>query len=294
MRSAFVSFLSPEFRAMPTPGTLYVVSTPIGNLGDVTYRAVDVLASVALICAEDTRHTRKLLARYDVKTRAISYEKHNEARRSAEVVRRLTGGDDVALVTDAGTPLISDPGQRLVAAALAAGVRVVPVPGASALLAALVASGVDTAAFTFVGFLPRSGRERDRVLTLLSTLEHTSVLFESPSRLAATLLDLSAGGLGDRQTVVARELTKQHEEFRRGTVSELAAYYRENQPRGEVVIVLAGSHAAQREVDENAVRERARVLKSQGSSTRDTAAALVREFEVPRNLAYRITEEAKE
>ncbi|HEV8364015.1 MAG TPA: 16S rRNA (cytidine(1402)-2'-O)-methyltransferase [Gemmatimonadaceae bacterium] len=279
---------------MNAPGTLYIVSTPIGNLGDITYRAVDVLKGVALICAEDTRHVRKLLDRYQVKTRALSYEKNNEARRTPQIMERLTSGEDIALVTDAGTPLISDPGQRLVAAAIAAGISVVPIPGASAPLAALVASGLDSDTFTFVGFLPRSGRERDRVLSRLSALRHTSVMFESPSRLAATLLDLLQKGLGGRQTVVARELTKQHEEFRRGTVSELEAYYRDNAPRGEVVIVVEGRGPEVEEQDEGAMRDRARVLKAQGSSTRDTVASLVREYGVARNQAYRIVQEAQE
>lgn len=286
--------LPPDRAQHSSSGTLYVVSTPIGNLGDITYRAVDVLKSVALICAEDTRHVRKLLDRYEIKARVASYHEHNEAKSVPKLLERLTGGDDIALVTDAGTPLISDPGQRLVAAAIAAGMSVVPVPGASAPLAALVASGLDTDAFTFVGFLPRSGRERDRVLSQLSALGHTSVMFESPSRLATTLLDLSQKGLGERQTVVARELTKQHEEFRRGTVSELEAYYRDNAPRGEVVIVVEGRGIEVEEQDEGAMRDRARVLKAQGSSTRDTAASLVREYGVARNQAYRIAQEAQE
>lgn len=275
-------------------GTLYVVSTPIGNLGDITYRAVDVLRGAALICAEDTRHVRTLLNRYEIKTRVQSYHEHNEAKSTPMLVERLTRGDDIALVTDAGTPLISDPGQRLVAAAIAAGVSVVPIPGASAPLAALVASGLATDAFTFVGFLPRSKSDRDRALSRLSTLDHTSVLFESPGRLAATLLDLVKGGLGRRQTVIARELTKQHEEFRRGTVAELEAYYRANAPRGEVVIVLEGQREEREELDIEGMRDRARGLKAQGSRTRDTVASLVREYGVARNLAYRITQEERE
>lgn len=285
--------LPPDRAQDSSSGTLYVVSTPIGNLGDITYRAIEVLRSVALMCAEDTRHVRKLLDRYEIKTRVASYHEHNEAKSVPNLLERLTRGEDIALVSDAGTPLISDPGQRLVAAAIAAGVSVVPIPGASAPLAALVASGLDTDAFTFVGFLPRAGRERDRLLSRLSVLGHTSVLFESPSRLAATLLDLSERGLGDRQTVVARELTKQHEEFRRGTVSELEAYYRANAPRGEVVIVLEGRGEEREEQDEGAMRDRARVLKAQGSSTRDTVASLVREFGVARNQAYRIAQEVQ-
>jgi 16S rRNA (cytidine1402-2'-O)-methyltransferase len=272
------------------PGTLYVVSTPIGNLGDFTYRAVEVLRGVQLICAEDTRHVRKLLDRYEISTKVASYHEHNEARTIPGLVERLTKGEDIALVTDAGTPLISDPGQRLVAAAASAGVRVVPIPGPSALLAALVASGMDTAAFTFVGFLPRSGAERKRALQQLSALTHTSVLFESPARLAATLHVLADCGLGARRVAVARELTKHHEEIRRGTVSELGAYYGANAPRGEVVIVLEGQERSGR-LDEGAVRNRARELLAAGGSTRDVVRTLVSEFRIARNRAYQLTQE---
>ncbi len=275
----------------PVPGTLYLVSTPIGHLGDMTYRAVDVLRNVQLICAEDTRHVRKLLDRYQVKTRVASYHEHNEARSTPKLIERLTSGDDIALVTDAGTPLVSDPGHRLVAAAIDAGVAVVPIPGASAVLAALVASGLDTSTFTFVGFLPRAGKQRERAFARLSALGHTSVLFESPARVAATLRDLAGTGFGERRAVVAREVTKQHEEFRRGTVAELEAHYRANAPRGEVVIVMAGGADEAPVVDERAVQERARALRAAGSSTRDIVASLAREFGVARNLAYRITQE---
>lgn len=257
----------------------------------MTYRAVDVLRTVQLICAEDTRHVRKLLDRYQVQTRVASYHEHNEARSTPKLIDRLTSGDDIALVTDAGTPLISDPGQRLVAAAIDAGVTVVPIPGASAVLAALVACGLDTSTFTFVGFLPRTGGDRARALARLSALSHTSVLFESPTRVAATLRDLMGTGNGERRAVIARELTKRHEEFRRGTVAELEAYYGANAPRGEVVIVLEGLGPGAKELDESVVRERARGLRSEGSTTRDVVAALVREFGLARNRAYRITQE---
>ncbi|MEW5917370.1 MAG: 16S rRNA (cytidine(1402)-2'-O)-methyltransferase [Gemmatimonadota bacterium] len=274
----------------PAPGTLFVVSTPIGNLGDMTYRAVDVLRSVQLICAEDTRHVRKLLDRYEVRTPVQSYYKDNEARMTPRIVQRLTSGDHVALVTDAGTPLVSDPGHRLVAAAIAAGAPVVPVPGASSLLAALVASGADTSTFTFVGFLPRSGAERNRAISRLSALAHTSVLFESPARLAATLQDLAANGLAERRASVARELTKQHEEVRRGTVGELATYYGANPARGEVVIILEGGLSVP-VVDEGAAVARAREMRSAGATTKDIVAVLIDEFGMARNRAYRITQE---
>ncbi len=277
--------------SVPAAGLLYVVSTPIGNLGDMTIRAVETLRNVDLICAEDTRHVRKLLDRYQITTRVVSYHEHNEAKSAPKLVEHLTSGQHIALVTDAGTPLISDPGQRLVAAAIAAGVQVVPMPGPSALLAALVASGMDTTTFTFVGFLPRSGAVRQRLISRVSGLEHTSVLFEAPARLAATLHDLAALGGGERRAAIARELTKQHEEVRRGTVAELGAFYRANPPRGEVVIVLEGQQPRDPEQSEEVVQQRARSLQARGMRTKDVVAALMNEFGIARNRAYRITQQ---
>ncbi|MGQ0540189.1 MAG: 16S rRNA (cytidine(1402)-2'-O)-methyltransferase [Gemmatimonadaceae bacterium] len=275
----------------PTLGNLYIVSTPIGNLGDITYRAVEVLRQAALICAEDTRHTRALLERYGIKTPVQAYHEHNEARATPRLIGRLTKGDDIALVADAGTPLVSDPGARLVAAAIAAAVPVVPVPGPSALLAAVVASGLEATPFTFVGFLPRGGRERDKALNWLSALPHSSVLYESPNRVAGTLRDLEQRGLGERRLVVARELSKRFEEFRRGTVRELAAYYGSNAVRGEVVLVMEGGVAASSMSSDDELRERAAELRADGVSARDVVAALTGEFGIPRNRAYRIAHE---
>src|SRR3954471_21504270 len=195
-------------------GTLYVVSTPIGNMGDFSFRAVEVLRAVALILAEDTRHSRPLLDRYEIRTPVASYHEHNEAKSTPRLVQRLLAGEDVALISDAGTPLISDPGGRLVSAAVDAGVRVVPIPGASAVLAALTGSGLDTERFTFVGFLPRKGKERTTTLAQVVSSPCTTVLYEAPARVADSLRDLaSAAGDGARPVVVARELTKQFEEF---------------------------------------------------------------------------------
>ena len=247
---------------MEPPGTLYVVSTPIGNLGDITYRAIETLRAVGLIVAEDTRHTRTLLTRYNVRTRSESYHQHNEAEMTPRLLAALAKGTDVALVSDAGTPLLSDPGSRLVEAAIAHGIPVAPVPGASALLAALVGSGLDVATFLFVGFLPRRGGERDRVLSMLSDLPQTSVLYEAPSRVGATLAELERLGCGRRKGVVARELTKQFEEFRRGTVSELAEYYAHEDLKGEVVILLAGRDEPP--TDEMQLAAVARDLRVQG------------------------------
>jgi 16S rRNA (cytidine1402-2'-O)-methyltransferase len=271
-------------------GSLYVVSTPIGNLGDITLRAIEVLRSVDLILAEDTRHSRALLEHHAISTPSSSYHEHNEARATATAITRLRDGRDVALISDAGTPLVSDPGARLVRAAAEAGIPVVPIPGPSAVLAALVSSALDSGRFTFFGFLARKGRERDEALRDLSSLRHTAVLYEAPNRVAATLADLEARGAGDRRVVVARELTKQFEEIRRGTVAELAAYYESSPPRGEVVIVLEG--VTLQPLAEDELRSRARSLRATGLSARDVAATLVREDGASRNLAYRLAHEA--
>jgi 16S rRNA (cytidine1402-2'-O)-methyltransferase len=274
---------------MVEPGTLYIVSTPIGNLEDITVRAVETLRSVSRILAEDTRHSRVLLDRYEVRGPVDAYHEHNEAAMTPRVLARLAAGESIALVSDAGTPLLSDPGARLVAAAAASGVRVVPVPGASALLAALVASGIAADRFTFYGFPPRKGKEREALLEELSGLSHTAVLYEAPSRVADTLAALAARGDPARRAVVARELTKQFEELRRGTLGDLAAYYTDSAPRGEVVIILAGT--VRPAPSEAMLRERARALRAEGLSTRDVAATLARESGAPRNVAYRLASE---
>lgn len=271
-------------------GSLFVVSTPIGNMGDFSFRAVEVLRSVALVLAEDTRHTRHLLDHYGIATRLAAYHEHNEAKTAPGLVSRLQSGESLALVSDAGTPLLSDPGARLVQAALAAGVRVVPVPGPSALLAALVASGLDVGHFTFFGFLTRAGRARRDTLDEITSTRHTVVLYESPQRLAATLAELERLGNGAREAVVAREMTKQFEEIRRGTVGELRAYYESHPPRGEIVLMLGGR--TEDRVDDGLVRERLRSLRAGGMSVRDAASLVSRELGVSRNVAYRLAQAA--
>ena len=270
-------------------GRLLLVSTPIGNLGDITLRALETLRAATLILAEDTRHTRTLLQRYEIGTPLESYHEHNEARMVPRVLDRLRGGESVALVSDAGTPLLSDPGARLVAAAVEAGIEVVPIPGASALLAALVASGLDATRFTFFGFLPRKGRERAAALAEIVALPHTAVLYEAPGRVADTLRELADLGGGEREVAVARELTKQFEEIRRGTVAALASYYGDVPLRGEVVLVVGGASATV--VGEEELLERARELRHRGLSARDVAAALVAEHGAARNVAYRLAHE---
>jgi 16S rRNA (cytidine1402-2'-O)-methyltransferase len=271
-------------------GTLYVVSTPIGNMGDFSFRAVDVLKSVSLILAEDTRHTKGLLARYEIDSPMLSYHEHNEAKMTPGVVARISAGESMALVSDAGTPLLSDPGARLVSASADAGIAVVPVPGASALLAALVASGIDTSRFTFFGFLTRTGSDRRSTLDEITSLTHTCVLYESPNRLAATLGELEQRGNGDRRGAVAREMTKQFEEVRRGTVGELRTYYEDNPPRGEIVVVLSG--ASVRIPDDSVVRERVRALRASGLSSRDAAATVASELGVSKRVAYRMAQDS--
>jgi 16S rRNA (cytidine1402-2'-O)-methyltransferase len=267
-------------------GTLYVIATPIGNLEDVSPRALRLLREVALIAAEDTRVTRKLLSHFDIHTPITSYHAHTRSDKTDAIVARLVGGDAVAMVSDAGTPGISDPGEALVRAAIAAGVTVLPVPGPSAVMAALSASGLDPAHFVFQGFLPRSRGDQRRTLLPLRALPHTLLFYEAPSRLVATLAMLREE-LGDREAVVARELTKKFEEFVRGTLSEVEAHFRTTDPRGECVILVAGfSGEADPAVTVEGVAVKLRTLLEQGCSVRDAARAVTEEFDIPRRDAY--------
>jgi len=221
-----------------TSGVLYLVATPIGNLGDITLRALEVLKTVDLIAAEDTRRTTILLHHYNIKKPLISYYEEIEERRSGELLVHLLNGQKIALVTDAGTPLLSDPGYRLVEKAIRQDVRVEAIPGASAILTALSASGLATDRFVFEGFLPRKKGRQTR-LRELACEPRTIVLFEAANRLLKTLQEL-VEYFGDRQAVCARELTKIHEEYRRGKLSDILAYYSKKTPKGEIVIVMAG------------------------------------------------------
>jgi 16S rRNA (cytidine1402-2'-O)-methyltransferase len=220
-------------------GTLYLVATPIGNLGDISSRALETLRSVAFIACEDTRHSRVLLDHFGISRETVSLPAFAEGQRAGRILDRIAAGEDCALVTDAGSPGISDPGERLVAEALERGITVVPVPGPTALIAALSASGLPTGRFHFLGFPPRKGPERRAMLEEVAQLSATLVLYESPRRLGETLVDLKEAW-GDRRACVARELTKVHEEFARGTLSELAARYSAEEARGEVVVLVEG------------------------------------------------------
>ena len=220
------------------PGSLYLVATPIGNLADITHRALQVLRDVDLIACEDTRHTHKLLNHYNITTKTISYHEHNEQQRAAELIERLKQGSNIAVVSDAGTPSISDPGFRLVRAAIENEIAVIPVPGPSALIAALIAAGLPTDEFFFAGFLPSKTSARRARLNELQSVPGTLIFYEAPHRLAATLKD-AYEILGEREAVVARELTKLHEEIRRGKLSELTADYTDRKDiRGEIVVLI--------------------------------------------------------
>ena len=282
---------SAKAAARAESGVLYLVSTPIGNLGDMSHRAVEVLSSAALVIAEDTRHSRRLLDHYSIATPLNSYHEHNEAKETPRLIARLERGDSIALISDAGTPLISDPGSRLVDAAVAAGLPVVPIPGPSAVMAALVGSGMSLERFTFFGFLPRKGKERSETIADIVASRVTSVLFESPNRVGATLDALVEAGAGERAAVVARELTKQFEEFRRGSVAQLSSIYRDADPKGEVVLVIAG--AEKRVVTEDELDDAASELRAAGKAPRDVMDHLVSALGAPRNVAYRIAHQGE-
>lgn len=277
-----------------TPGILYIVSTPIGNLEDVTVRAARILGEVDAVLAEDTRRTSILLRHLGVSPPMVSLHQHNERSRESEVLSRLEGGAALALVSDAGTPLVSDPGERLVAAVREAGYTVVPIPGASAVMAALVASGLPAVPFSFLGFPPRKGRERAEFLARVRGASETVVLFESPERTARLLADLAEAdpATAGRPAAVGRELTKLHEEVRRGTVAELARYYEEVPPRGEVTVVLgplAAAPAGESDaVDEAAIRALGAAILAEGASPSRAAREVARRLGVPRNRAYEL------
>lgn len=269
-------------------GTLYVVATPIGNLEDLTFRAKRVLEQSDIIACEDTRHARVLLAHYGITTPVLSYHEHNERERATELVRRLISGENVALISDAGTPALSDPGFPLIREALLAGLPVVAVPGPSAALAALAVAGLPTDRFVFLGFLPRRSGERVRALEAVRMLPWTLVIYEAPHRIAAVLQDLHAV-LGDRRVAIARELTKRFEEVFRGPLPEALAHLAAHPPRGEFTLVVEGAAGASPAVpDPEAARSRMRALLRSGRSPKDAVAEVMRTSGLARREAYRL------
>ncbi len=268
-------------------GTLVLVSTPIGNLGDLSPRALETLAQADIVCCEDTRRTRGLLTHAGLKgIRLLSLHDHNEMARVEVILAHLSQGRTVAVVSDAGTPAVSDPGVRLVAAAVEAGVTVTTVPGPSAALAALVVSGLPTDRFCFEGFLPRRGGDRRRRIDVVARDARTVIIFEAPGRVGATLQDLLGACGPERRVVVARELTKLHEEVWRGTLAAAAPTFTEREVRGEVVVVLAGDPAAGRAPDDVDVTGALRERLEAGDTLRDAAGAVAGELGVSRRRAY--------
>ena len=269
-------------------GTLYLVATPIGNLADITHRALQVLKDVDLIACEDTRHTHKLLQHYGITTKTVSYHEHNEQQRTTQLIDQLKRGSDIAVVSDAGTPSISDPGYRLVRAAIENDVTVVPVPGPSALISALIAAGLPTDEFFFAGFLPSRTNARRTRLSELRTVPGTLIFYEAPHRLATTLKD-AYEILGERDAVVARELTKLHEEIKRGRLSELASYFEDgDKARGEIVLLIDRNVIADTTVKtETSVAALVARFEEEGMAHRAALKKAARELGLSRAEAYR-------
>jgi 16S rRNA (cytidine1402-2'-O)-methyltransferase len=266
-------------------GTLFVVATPIGNLDDITLRALKVLRDVSVIAAEDTRRTAHLLARHAIATSTTSLHEHNEARKSASLIARLERGEDVAVVSDAGTPTISDPGGRLIRDAIAAGIRVEPIPGASAVLAALSAAGLGTDEFAFLGFPPNRSKDRKLWFERVRCVPGAAVFFEAPHRIRTTLSTLMET-VGDHPVVVARELTKVHEELVRGQISEVLA--RLGQPRGEYTVVVEIGYKTENERLDIGV-----MTNNESSSRRETISAIARTLGLSANEVYAALETLK-
>ena len=272
-------------------GTLYVVATPLGNLGDLSPRAADTLKHAAVVAAEDTRHTKPLLVHVGSRAELVSFHAHSTERALARILRLLGSGKDVALVTDAGTPTVSDPGVSLVAAARARGIPVVAIPGPTAVAAALAVSGLSADRYLFLGFLPRKGTDRRRLLETVARSEWTVVLFEAPNRVVELLTDLAQVCGADRTASVARELTKVFEETRSGTLAELSGYYAEAPARGEVTVVVAGTGKAPPVEQPPDPETRARTLLAQGLTRKDVADRVAEETGISRNTAYRLVNE---
>lgn len=269
-------------------GTLYIVGTPIGNLEDTTFRAIKTLQKVDLIAAEDTRHTSKLLQHFQILTPQLSYHQHNEQSRIPELIEKLNQGKAIALVTDAGMPAISDPGYELVKVCVEANISVVPIPGVTASITALCASGLPTNKFIFIGFLPTKIKLREEQLEKLSNSLETIVLYESPYKLLQTLEDLAKMLGGNRKIVLARELTKLHEEFWRGTVGQAIIHYQNNQPKGEFTLVIAGAEPELLVLSEDTIKQELQELFAQGISRSQASRQLSQKINLSRRKIYQI------
>ncbi len=272
-------------------GTLYVVATPLGNLGDLSPRAADTLTRVAAVAAEDTRHSKPLLHHAGSRAELISFHAHSSARALERILRILSKGGDVALITDAGTPAISDPGVELVAAARERGIPIVTIPGPTAVAASLSVSGISGDRYLFLGFLPRKGSDRRRLLLTAASSEWTVVVFESPNRVTQLLADLIEVCGPERQVAVSRELTKVFEETRSGTLQDLSEHYAQAPPRGEVTVVVAGTGKPRADEPRVDPSDRAKALLASGLSRKDVAERVAEETGISRNAAYRLVNE---
>lgn len=274
-------------------GTLYVCSTPIGNLEDASFRLVKTLTEVDLVACEDTRHTRKLLNHFQIKTSTISYHQHNQREKEELLIEALKAGKAIALVSDAGTPGISDPGYWLIRRAREEGIRVAVIPGPSALISALVVSGIDTQRFAFEGFLPSRAGQRRKHLRKLANEERTMVFFEAPHRLRAFLADVEQE-LGNREVAVIRELTKIYEEVIRGSVESVRQHYEQQRPRGEITVVVEGMKREPEPVDVEAVAREVMDLVEKGMEKKEALNLKAREYSVKKGILYnRIVEITK-
>ena len=270
-------------------GILYVVATPIGNMEDITLRAIKTLQSVDMIAAEDTRHTIKLLNHLEIKNKLISYHEHSDVSRREELVGLLLEGNCIALVSDAGTPLISDPGSELVALAIDKGIEVIPIPGASAVVTALSVSGLFKDSFVFEGFLPTANKERNAALSKLAQETRTVVLYESPHRIAKILGYLKETLGSARKMVLAREMTKIYEEYRRGTIDEILAYAEQKPLKGEMVLIIAGREETAAEVSDEMIEEELRRWMAAGQSKKDAVSSTASSLEILKNRVYKIS-----
>lgn len=274
------------------PGTLYVVATPIGNLEDISFRAVRVLKEADLIACEDTRHTAKLLQHYEIEKPTVSYHEHNEAARAEELAAKLTAGLNVAQVSDAGMPGISDPGYRVIKLAIERGVPVVPIPGASAVVAALAASGLPTDSFQFLGFLPAKSGQRRTMLETLRHAKHTTVVYEAPHRIAETMKDVVELLGAERPVVLARELTKVHEEFIRGSAAEILQRIQEHELKGEMTLLI-GKGEEQQTAAKDIAQRLDEIMREQKLDENAALKALAKERGISKSEAYRELQRVK-
>jgi 16S rRNA (cytidine1402-2'-O)-methyltransferase len=289
-------FLAPEIKRMTEqtkPGTLYVVATPIGNLEDITYRAVRVLKEADLIACEDTRHTAKLLHHYEIDKPTISYHEHNEAARAEELVTKLAVGLNVAQVSDAGMPGISDPGYRVISLAIERGVKVVPIPGPSALVAALAASGLPTDSFQFLGFLPAKSGQRRTLLETLRDAQNTTVVYEAPHRIAETMKDIAELLGAARPVVLARELTKVHEEFIRGSAAKILQRVQKHELKGEMTLLIGKGELQAAQPGTDIASRLKEIMREQEVDENAALKVLAKEHGISKSEAYRELQRVK-